>query len=334
MSVTIYDVAKAAGVSIATVSQVVNNTGNMRDSTRQRVLKVIEELEYHPNVMATALTGKETKTIGLIVPDISNPFFSNMAKSIEDYAHEKEMSVIICSTNYDRDKEHKYIKLLKQKRVDGFIIASTFKDQSLFEKLIKKKKPLVLLSIDDPSIEVSKVSIDDFQGGFLATNHLIEKGHRNIAIVAEEAYSSRKRIYGYREAHEQANITLKEKNILHTTATIENGKRIFRKLIGRGEAERPTAIFASNDLLAIGIIHEATQHQIHIPEDISVVGFDNTILASTSVPGLTSVAQPMEDMGRKSVEVLINQIENDDASNERFLYNPELIIRETTMEKK
>lgn len=331
MKVTIYDVAEKAGVSIATVSKVINNTGNMRESTRKRVLDTMKELNYSPNIMASALTGKSTKTIGLLVPDISNPFFAELSKQIEDRAHEKGMSVIICSTDANPEKEKKYLQVLQQKQADGILIASKFQDDTLLDDLIEKKKPLVMLTIDDPTKNVSKISVDDFKGGFIATNYLLNQGHRNIFILAEDAYSSRLRIYGYREAHELIGEKVREENIMYSTATIEGGKKSLEAILERKEEDQPTAIFACNDLLAIGIIHAAKEHNIRIPEEISVIGFDNTILATTTVPELTSVAQPVADMGKKSVDLLMKEIEAGTQLKERHLFTPELIVRGTTM---
>jgi DNA-binding LacI/PurR family transcriptional regulator len=330
MKTTIYDVAKKAGVSIATVSKVINNTGNMRPATRRRVTDVMEEMNYYPSVMASALTGKRTQTLGLLVPDISNPFFSEMARMIEDRAHEKGMSVIMCSTDEDPEKEKKYLQLLQRKQVDGFIVASSFHDKSLLHGLMKNKVPFVMLTQDDASLDVSKVSVDDYKGGYEATSYLMENGHRNIAIFAEHAHSSKIRIYGCREAFEMHGIECREENIFQMTGTISSGRKFFREIFSRKEAEFPTAIFACNDLIAIGIIQEAKEQGIRIPEDLSLIGFDNTILASTTVPGLTTVAQPIEAMGKRIVDVLIDEIKEGASMKERVLFNPELIIRGTT----
>lgn len=200
MKVTIYDVAKRANVSIATVSKAINNSGNMRAETRKRILDIVKEMNYHPSVMASAMTGKGTKIIGLLVPDVSNPFFSAIARRIEDCAHEQGMSVIMCSTDEDAEKEKKYLELLQGKQVDGFIIATTFQNQSLLQTLIKNNTPLVMLSYDDSTLDVSKVSIDDFEGGYMATAHLLSAGHQNIAVIAEHVHSSKLRIEGYHEA--------------------------------------------------------------------------------------------------------------------------------------
>lgn len=330
MKVTIYDVAEKAGVSIATVSKVINNTGNMREETRKKILKIIEEMNYHPSLMATALTGKATQTIGLLVPDISNPFFSAMARSIEDYAHEQGFSVIMCSIDGDADKERHYIRLLQRKQIDGIIVTSTFHNKDMQESLNESGIPTVMLAYDDSSLDSSIVSVDDFKGGYEAASHLFTKSHRNIAIIAEHTHSSDLRIYGFKVALEGRGIELKEENIYRVTASIPNGKKSFEKIVENGKENVPTAIFACNDLLAIGVIQGATERRYRIPNDLAIIGFDNTILATTTVPGLTTIAQPVAKMAQKTVELLIQQIQENKRITKRVLFEPELIVRGTS----
>lgn len=333
MRPTIYDVAKEANVSIATVSKVINNSGKMRDSTRERVQKAIKELNYQPNMVASALTGKGTETMGLLVPDISNPFFSEMARMIENRAHEVGMSVIICSTDYKAEKEEKYIELLKRKQVDGLIIAATIQNNKLLEKLKEGSLPIVMLTQDDVGFGFTSVSVDDYKGGYEATNHLIKSGHENIAIITEHANSSKMRLVGYREAHELHGVKVKEKNIHRTTAKIENGQKIVMDMIR--EDNVPSAVFACNDLIAIGVIKGAKEAGIKVPEELSVVGFDDTILTKIIEPRLTSISQPVAQMGAKTVDLIIDKINQNrnqriPESAERILFNPTIIIRNST----
>ncbi len=328
MRPTIYDVAKESNVSIATVSKVINNSGKMRDSTRERVQEAMKRLNYHPSMMASALTGKGTETLGLLVPDISNPFFSEMARTIEDRAHEYGMSVIICSTDSNVEKEKKYIELLQRKQVDGFIVATTVQDITLLKGLQENGIPLVMLTQDNAGLDVNSVSVDDFKGGYDATSYLISQGHTNVAIIAEFASSSRMRIFGYQEAHSANAIPYSDENIYKTVATMENGRKMLMEMAANGKL--PTAIFACNDLIAIGVIQGAKEMGLKIPEDLSLIGFDNTILAMTTVPGLTTIAQPTQDMGRKVVDVILEEIKGNSEVKERILFNPEMIIRGTT----
>lgn len=329
MKVTIYDIAEKAGVSIATVSKVINNTGNMRESTRQRVKEVMNELNYRPNLMASALMGKGTKTLGLLVPDISNPFFAEIAKTIEDRAHEKGMSVIMCSTDENEEKEKKYLELLQNKQVDGFIVGSSFKDKSILQDLAKKGVPLIMLTQDDPSLEVTKVSVDDFKGGYEATSFHLANGHRKIAIIAEKAHSSSLRIKGYKEALKMYGVEPFDGYIVRVHSSIKNGSDAFNAIFDQNQGNLPTAIFACNDQLAIGVIKAAKLRCIDIPGQLSLIGFDDTIVASTTVPGLTTVSQPIEEMGKKTVDILLEEIQLGKSKKDRVLYNPQLIVRGT-----
>lgn len=329
MKKTIYDVAEEAKVSIATVSKVINNKGRISQSTRKRVLEVMKKMDYYPSFVASALTGKRTETLGLLIPDISNPFFSEISRTIEDRAYERGKSVIMCNTDNNQKKEAMYVELLQRKEIDGLIITSGFQNKQLLQQLIRNHTPVVMLAHDDPSLDLSVVSVDDHKGGFIATSHLLTNGHRNIAIIAEKVRSSRMRIYGYQEAHDLENVEVDEGNILKVTASIKNGKALAQQLLERKNP--PTAVFACNDLIAIGVIKAVREKGLSIPEDLSVVGFDNTILATTTVPALTTVAQPIEEMGRKVVDIVIQKIEESTETKERILFLPKLIERGTTL---
>src|SRR5690625_3187029 len=230
MKVTIYDVAEKAGVSIATVSKAINNTGSIRESTRKRILNVIEEMNYRPSITASALSGKGTKTFGLLVPDISNPFFSAIARRIEDCAYEEGMSVIICSTDDNPHKEKKYLDTLYRKGVDAFIVASDFHNEKLLKTFLNSEIPIVMLAYDGHKIDASRVSVDDFKGGYIAASHLLEKGHKNIGIIIENTESSKLRLYGYQEAFKDFGISTSDDYLIKTSASIENGRDCFNRL--------------------------------------------------------------------------------------------------------
>lgn len=332
MRPTIYDVAKEANVSIATVSKVINNTGRISDSTREKVMETMRRLNYVPSTVASALTGKHTDSIGLIIPDISNPFFAEISRMIEDRAHELGLNVIMCSTDYNESKEKRYVELLLRKQVDGFIIASGFQSMYLLEEFQKRKIPMAMLAQDNPTLDFNVVSVDDYKGGYLATNYLLSLGHRNIAVVAEHVHSSNLRLHAYRDLHEQHGIPINNDNIVRTTASIKNGERVIKEIWEKGN--RPTAIFACNDLLAVGVMKGARELGINVPNELSVIGFDNTILSTTTVPELTTIAQPIAEMGKKIVDVIIDEIKYEKDTSERVLFVPELIVRGTTKEVK
>jgi LacI family transcriptional regulator len=327
-SPTIYDVAEKAGVSIATVSKVINNTGRISDKTRKKVLGVMDEIKYYPSVVASALTGKRTQTIGLLVPNLANPFYAELARSMEDRADELGFSIVICSTDYKEEKEDKYVSLLIRKRVDGFIITSGFNNVSLIKELINQKIPVALIAYNISRESLSTVSVDDYTGGYQATAHLAELGHQRIAVISEKVQSSAERIRGYQNALKDYQLSFNETLLTETKATVNNGEKEAEKFLNLEEP--PTAIFAFNDILAIGAMGAVRKKGLSIPEDISVIGFDDTILARHCYPPLTTMAQPLEEIGDQAVELLVAEIEGKATKKQRILLQAELVVRQST----
>lgn len=327
-TITIYDVAEKAGVSISTVSKVLNNTGSIAEKTRQKVRKTMRELNYQPSVVASVK--KRIQTIGLLIPSIANPFMAEVARSIEDHAKKFGFSLIVCSTDNDLENEIEYISILKQKYVDGIIIATGLKDHKAIRELINAEIPIALLSRDIPSLAVDTVLVDDFLGGYEATQYLMSLGHRKIAMITESIDLSvvRARVRGYRQALEEAGVEYNESLVLLNNTTFEAGKHATRKLLELREP--PTAIFASTEFLAIGAIKGARELGINIPKDLSVVGFDDTILSTVCEPPLTTMAQPIQEMGKKVVELLVEEIERSKETKQRIVLSPKLVIREST----
>lgn len=329
MGINIFDIAKEAEVSIATVSKVVNNTGRISDKTRKKVLEIIEKHNYTPNSLATALTGKFSYTLGLIIPNLANPFFGEIAKSVEDRARELGFSVMICSTDYDADREASYFTLLQKKRVDGVIILSGFEDQhTITRNLVKPNMPVALIARDIPTISINSVSIDDFVGGYEAAKHLIGLGHRRMGLIVENIRCAKERVRGFNQALEEHDLQLDESLVLLGEATVPNGKKLALQLLSGDEP--PTAIFATNDLLAIGTIQAVNEHGLKVPQDVSVIGFDNTMLATITDPPLTTIAQPMEQMGRQIVDLLVQELKGDVTHKQRIVLLPELVVRKST----
>ncbi|MDT8860135.1 LacI family transcriptional regulator [Alkalihalobacillus sp. MEB130] len=329
MQPTIYDVAKKAGVSIATVSKVINNNGRIGKDTRKKVLKIMEELNYHPSVLASGLTRKRTETIGVLIPDLANPFFAEITASMEERAHELGLSVVICSTNDSEEKEAKYISLLMRKKVDGCILASRFTQVSLIENMIKQGIPVALTSQDIPSLNLNTVSVDDYKGGYQATAHLASLGHKKIATIAEKnVRSSHERIKGYMDAMIEKGLAVEDTYIVEVEPTVKGGKEAAERLLT--SEDPPTAIFAGNDILAIGVSQGARACQLEIPNDFSVVGFDNTLLATICDPPLTTIAQPIQQIGRQIVDVLVSEINGELDYKQRIMLPPELVVREST----
>ncbi|MBU8787408.1 MULTISPECIES: LacI family DNA-binding transcriptional regulator [Bacillus] len=332
MKITIYDVAEAAGVSISTVSRVINNTGRISQSTRQKVFEVMKDLDYQPNVHASALTGKRTNIIGLLTPDISNPFFGELAKSVEERADELGFSIIMCSTDRDRKKETKYFSVLRQKNVDGIIFATGIENKeslAAVEDIADEGIPLVMISQDRALFPMDVVVIDDLMAGYIAAKHLISLGHKSIACVIGDGTTTceKDRLKGFKKAMDEAGIAAGELLTAGNGFSLQGGKKAASSIFSQ---KVPTAVLAINDVLACAVIQTAKEWGLEVPGDVSVIGFDNTMLAEMVAPPLTTVSQPIEEMGRRVVELLAEEIRGAKKSKSKTILAPELIIRQST----
>lgn len=331
MKATIYDVAREAGVSIAAVSQVINGKGKISEERRNEIFAVMERLDYKPSVIAAALTGKKTYTFGLLIPDISNPFFAEIARAVEDRGHQLGYSIFICSTDNNDERVERYLSVLQQKSVDGIIVGTGMDHRDMLQPVLRKSMPVVLVARELPGLNVDTVVIDDYAGGYLAGGHLAGLGHKRIAVLAESAklVSSRERIRGFREACEEAGLEWDESLVRTNGADlVKDGRRNAADWLA--SEDRPTAIFCCNDLLAIGALQAAKERGLRIPADLSIVGFDNTILATATDPPLTTVAQPTGRMGELAVDLLLEQEGSRRESPRRAVLAPELVLREST----
>lgn len=331
MKPTIYDVAEKAGVSISTVSKVLNNTGSLADKTRKKVKETMEELNYQPSVVASVK--KRIQTIGLLIPNIANPFMAEVARSIENHVKRHGYSLMICSTDNDLKNEVEYISILKQKYTDGIIVATGLKKEKAIKELIKTDLPIALLSRDVPSLAADTVMVDDYLGGYEATRHLIDLGHEEIAMLTEDTSFStiRARVRGYKKALEEAGLNYDESWVLTNNISIEEGKKAMLSLLKKSSP--PTAVFASTESLAIGAVQGARELNVKVPDELSIVGFDDTVLSTICEPPLTTIAQPIEEMGKKVAELLIEEIEKKKESKQRVVLSPKLIVRNSTARK-
>lgn len=329
-STTIYDVAKEAGVSIATVSNAINGKGKVSKKKREEILQVMERLNYQPSVIASALMGKRTYTIGLLIPDVSNPFFSEIARTVEDLAHSEGYSVIVCSTDNRDERVEKYVRLLEQKNVDGILIGTGVESAEMLSLLAEKSFPIVMIAREAAGIAVHSVLTDDFRGGELAAQYLLSQGHRKMAILSEniKVSSSFERVRGFRFGLFEAGITLGAEDILSCESNIKDGKRAAAAMISQDD--RPTALFCCNDLLAIGALQAAKELELSVPAELSIIGFDDTILSTVTNPTLTTIAQPMDQMVKLAFDLLIGSLDNADDIKQRIVMQPQLVIREST----
>lgn len=328
MKPTIYDVAKEADVSIATVSKVINNTGRISEKTKKKVLDVMEKLEYQPSSVATALTGKRTFTIGVLVPDIANPFFAEIARALENNARETGYSIILCSTDYQREREHDYLELLLKKQVDGIIIATEPTDMEKFKNLQNRKIPFLLFSINQHELKSNVVTTDDIKGGYLAGRYLLDKGHRHVAIIMEtERASGQLRLEGFKQALNDEGILIDSTLYIPAKSMIEEAKLAAHQVLKR--KQRPTAVFATTDLIAAVFIKEARKAKVSIPDDLSIIGFDNTVYAEIVDPGLTTIAQPISDLAHQAIQQLLKSIDTPDLPVQRIMLEPTLVERDS-----
>lgn len=327
MSVTIYDVAREANVSLATVSRVLNDNPYVRESTRKRVREAIDRLGFEPNLVASALMTKRTRLIALLVPNISNPFYAEVAWGVEDAAAELEYNCVICNVGGDPDKQAEYVSVLRRKGIDGIIFGTANHDDELIVDLSERNYPMTLMARDVPAAQVNRVLVDDGAGGELAAGHLLELGHTRLAMVTEpeRIHSSQQRARGFMQNVKDAGL---DAVLLEATGSdIAAGVKAAEQLLST--SDRPTAVFAANDLLAIGIVRAAENLGLRIPEDLSVVGFDGTVMAKVTQPPLTTIVQPMRDMGQAAAKLLLETLQNGGEAR-RIVMAPTLRIGGTT----
>ncbi len=327
------DIARRAGVSQAMVSYVVNGNEKVKipDETRQRILAAMTELEYVPNALARGLRSGRTKTIGLIVPDNANPFFAEIARVIESIGFDNGFSVILCNSDYDLAKEDAHVDVLLAKQVDGVIFCSSGGTGEAQQKLRAGKTPLVTIDHDIAGLQTGSVRIDYQLGGQLATRHLLDLGHRRIGCITgpTQFTSSAERLDGYIKTLLEAGLRVDSALIVPGDFRIRGGEDAMLQLLRLPQP--PTAVFAFNDLMAIGAMQGARIHGLQVPGDVSIVGFDDIPLAQALYPALTTIAQPISEIARIVMEVFLNQVEARSAKDaDRFVLHPTLVVRDST----
>ncbi|WP_003542274.1 LacI family DNA-binding transcriptional regulator [Desulfotomaculum nigrificans] len=336
MTVTIKDIAKKAGVSYATVSRALNNRPEVNEKTRREIQKLAEEMGYKPNALARGLVTKETKTLGLIIPDITNPFFPEVARGVEEAAAQAGYNVFLCNTNWLAAKEETYLEVLEEKRVDGLILASVAKDCDVVKRVIKRGTPLVLVNRVLKDVDAHYVVIDNNKGSFQVVEHLLGLGHRIIGFIGGLAHveATRERLQGYRLALASAGIPVDEDLIRLGTFKKESGYENTISLM-KDCKKKPTAIFAANDVLALGVIQAVQDCGLQVPEDVAVIGFDDIPFAAYAEVSLTTVAQPKYTMGEMAAKILIEEIkEGPSKEKKHVVLQPKLVIRKSSGKKR
>jgi len=326
---TIQYVAVKAKVSITTVSRVINNSPHrVNRATRERVLKTIEEMDFRPNALAQGLITKRTMTIGVIIPDISNPYYAEIVRGIQDRADDEGYAVILQNTDRKLERIIQCIHLFREKRVDGIIfsggIIHGYEPLSALREFSQRVVVIGRHEVDFPAVRV-----DNIGGAILAIQHLVDLGHQRICFIngPEMSTTSEDRLQGFKNAIAQNGIPFEDSMVKRGNLTPESGYQVARELLGM--PGRPTAVFASNDLMAFGAIHAARDLGLSVPGDLAMVGFDNIQLGSYFNPTLTTVEIPMYNLGTAAMKMIVNMA-SDNSFDRYQWFKPRLLIRHST----
>jgi LacI family transcriptional regulator len=330
---SIRDVARLSGVSVATVSAVINEKGTVSAALSQRVKDAMRKLDYHPDQIARSLRTGRTDVIGIIVPDISNQFFATITRGVEDYSEKNGCSVILCDARDDSAREQKHLSTLYARRVDGVLLASSI-SQAGYDRLTRRRFPIVFLDAVPTGIVHDSVIVDNVEAARRATRHLIDLGHRQIAIIggALERSVGSERLEGYRMAMQDAGILIPDSYVQIGDFHLESGHRCGSYLMNL--TSPPTAIFACNNAMSLGLLRALADLGIRCPADVSVVGFDDADWALSFNPRLTCISQPTYEMGQRATEMLLDKIskaeEDQNGTHPNVVLRAELRVREST----
>ncbi|PGY06783.1 LacI family DNA-binding transcriptional regulator [Bacillus sp. AFS031507] len=330
--VRIADVAKMANVSTATVSRVITNAGTVKKETAEKVLEAIKKLNYQPNMLARQLRRSETKTILVIIPDITNTFFSNVLRGIESVAIENDYQVLLGDAQNFVERETSYLVTLGQKKADGVILLTARTNQEVLEEL-SEEYPVVLACEYYEGSTLPTVSIDNISSARKAAEYLISLNHKRIGHISGpmNVVVGRDRLKGFHQAMAQHGLAVDPHLVQEGDFTYESGFNLMMKFLTLDRP--PTAVFAANDEMAIGAIKAAKSKGLKVPEDLSVVGFDDIKFSSIFEPALTTIAQPTFEMGEKAMELLLKLINNDELEKNQFILDDQLVVRDSCMEK-
>jgi DNA-binding LacI/PurR family transcriptional regulator len=328
---TIKDVAQAADVSTATVSHVINGTRYVSDDVRRRVLEAMELLNYQPNAVARGLRTKKTRLLALVIPDITNPFFTDLARGFQDAADQRGYVVVLCNTDRALERELRFLDILQQQRVDGLVLNPTMVTAEDLRRLLMAQVAVVLIGsqIDDPDFDL--VMVDNIRGGADAVQHLIDLGHDRIGLVCgpRTTSSGLQRYQGYCQALELNGLPYVDALVAEGNFTYEGGYTCMQRILA--QQPLPTAIFATSDVMALGAKKAIEDFGLCIPTELSLIGFDDIPRVSMVDPKLTTIAQPRYQMGWESARLLIDRIEQSTPPTRRkVVMEHKLVVRGST----
>jgi len=326
-------VARRAGVSVSTVSHVLNGTRFVSDDLRERVLAAMRDLDFEPNAAARMLSLKRSNTIGLIVSDIRNPFFASVARGVEDVAQERGYTVVLCNSDETLVKEAACLKALQNRQVDGVLLASAGAADEYVARLVHAGYPVVLVDRDLPGLTVSAVLLDNEGAAYSAVRHLIERGHRRIGMISgrDSITTTTERVAGYERALRESELELDPCLVISGQSTSEGGTAATHALLDLDPP--PTAIFSGNNLMSIGALHAISSRGLIVPDDVAIAGFDDFPFPWSDAfrPHLTTIAQPTYELGRQAAEMLVNTLQRNEAREvHRVVLEGELVIRESS----
>lgn len=329
---SIRDVAQLAEVSTATVSHVLNGTRYVSPKLTERVQTAMAQLDYQPDAVAQSLRRRKTLTLGLLVPSVEIPFFASVAYSIERSAADKGYNIILCNSDWQMPTEQDHLRDLLARRVDGLICISASMGAAEIGPVIEGGTPVVMFERQMSDVGLDAVGIDNELGAYEATRHLLELGHRRIAAIRGMAIStvSDERLRGYHRAHEEAGVAVDDALRYRGDFLPQTGYEATEQFLTLPEP--PTAILAFNDLMALGVLHRLTKSSLRVPQDVAVAGFDDIPLSQYMSPGLTTVRQPLMEMGQRAVELLLQRIADEGPAQAQYIkFKPQLIVRGSTV---
>lgn len=331
MSITIKDVAKKANVSISTVSRVINDSKPVSDDIKMRVVKVIEELGYKPNPVARSLVTKKSRLIGVIIPDISDPYIAELLNAIEEVAKTYDYDIILCNSYGSLESEEHYLRLLRTKQVEGMIFL-TYKIRTAHKEFFEASKmPVVMVNRDASKLKLSSVSVNHFDALYEVATKLFDTGHKKLVLIRngkESDVFGPDHLEGFKKAHEEKNISFVADQVFEGAFKMDTAYEITQKLIENKNV--PDAIIATTDSMAIGAINCLVDNGYRVPEDVSVTGFYDTKLAELYRPQLTTVHQPIYDIGAIAIRLLIKQINGEEKEKKHFYLPHEFVERDST----
>lgn len=333
MAVTISDVAREAGVSITTVSRVLNNNYPVRKETREKIENVIEKLNYKPNVAARSLILKKTAMVGVIVPGITNLFFPTIVEEIDASLKHRGYSISLCNTGGDDEVEVDLVENIMARNMDGMIVIDPALEnlENGYYEEINKRIPMIIINGNVNGFRCNFVSYDEEVGTKEAFDYLLKLGHKKIAFVRGErsaSYDLKEKIYKtFMQDQKLAYEKIINVGMGNSMDVVEKAQTIFEKMLG--SEERPTAVFACNDLMAVGIINACKRQGLSVPEDMSVIGFDNTLVSNITQPKITTVDLHMKDIGKTAALELMDMMEDGKKHRRNLVFDTKLIIRES-----